>query len=253
MNEIFDAHMHFKLDASNPRQDLCDKMAQSGITKAMLILNRAEEKQLFKQNFSFFQQHSDQFRIAATLNVRDDSPLAFFESLTQTGISLFAKLHPRITDIQRANFPLICEYLPLLQCRTVIIDCFNYGHHLENHIGMELGIELAQRFPKINFVLAHAGGSRLLECMLCTRTLPNIFYDISLSCCYLYGASIHADMVQLLKFNSSRTLFGSDYPDFVPAKAIENGLALANEAGLNDIQKAALFRENAERLYPAAG
>ena len=56
-----------------------------------------------------------------------------------------------------------------------------------------------------------------------------------------------------MKFNSSRTLFGSDYPDFVPAKAIENGLALANEAGLNDIQKAALFRENAERLYPAAG
>ena len=252
MNEKFDAHMQFSLNASNPRQDLCDRMAQSGITKAMLILNRAEEKQLFEQDFSFFQKHSDQFRIAAILNVRDDSPLAFFENCARSGMPLFVKLHPRITDIQRADFPLICDYLALLQCRTVIIDCFAYGHHLENHIGMELGIELAQRFPQTNFVLAHAGGSRLLECMLCTRTLPNIFYDISLSCCYLYGASTHADMVQLLKFNASRTLFGSDYPDFLPAKAVENGLALADEAGLNDIQKAALFRENAERLYPAA-
>lgn len=253
MDGIFDAHMHFPIASSEPLKDLCNAMNRNGITQAMVILNGQEEKHLFEKNSDFFLSYTDTFCAASSLDLNEPYPFLFLENWISKGFHMFIKLHPRLSNIQKSNFREIHKMLSYLYCSTVIIDCFFYGHHLENHIGIELGIYLAEKLPKTNFVLAHAGGFRMLECMLYTRTLPNIYYDISLSCNYLYGASTHIDMIQLLKFNSHRTMYGSDYPDFLPSSAIDNVKALSKGANLSDKQMDAIFRTNAQNVYQMQG
>lgn len=246
---MIDAHAHLNLKAADPWMDYEDRMARDGIDQSVLILNTPREQQLVLDRGQQFCR-KDKVRLAACLDHHQPNSLAFVHTVRDRGIPLtIGKLHPRITDIRREDFSTLASLLEQADFKTVIIDCFVYGHHMENHVGMELGIYLAQYFPDVDFVLAHGGGCRLLETMLCTRTLSNIYYDYSLSCCYLWNTSVWQDMVQMLKFNSHRVMFGSDYPDFTPAQAKEKTLLLAKQADLTPEQTEKLLDKNAYSLY----
>lgn len=76
------------------------------------------------------------------------------------------------------------ERLHTLCFRTVLVDHWIFGPHIENHIGTELSIHLAKELPDKWIVIAHSGGFKLIETMLLTRTIKNIFYDLSLTQLY---------------------------------------------------------------------
>lgn len=248
---MIDAHTHLNFKASDPWSDYEKTMRRDNIDRSVLILNTlpTEGAQLTLNHIWRLCQE-DKVRLAAILNYRQPDPLAFVRLARDAGIPLtIGKLHPRITNICRKDFPALVEQLLQAMFKTIIIDCFVYGHHIENHIGMELAIYLAQQFPQVNFVLAHAGGCRLLETMLCTRTLANLYYDYSLSCCYFENTSVWLDMVHMLKFNSNRVMFGSDYPDFTPSQAKDKMLLLAHQANLSREQMQLVMGETAQALY----
>lgn len=246
---MIDAHAHLNLKTAAPWADFKERMIRDGVDGSVLILNTPEEQQLALEQGQKLCEEG-RVRFAACLDHRQPDPLAFVHTVREKRIPLtIGKLHPRVTDIRREEFSALVPLLERADFKTVIVDCFVYGHQIENHVGMELGIYLAQRFPEINFVLAHSGGCRLLETMLCTRTLSNIYYDYSLSCCYLWNTSIWQDMVQMLKFNSHRIMFGSDYPDFTPAQAKEKILLLAKQAELTPEQTERVLDKNAYALY----
>lgn len=246
---IIDAHSHLNLMEENPCCDYFRSQKEGGIDKSVLILNTPKEANLVLENlWKFREQGSIQLAIGMDIHAQD--PLFFIGKLRKEGMRIhIGKLHPRKTDIRLSDFERVSKILANSKLDTLIIDCFVYGHQLENHIGVELGIRLAQQFPWMNFVLAHAGGCRLLESMLCTRTLKNIYYDYSLSCCYLYDTSVRIDMVHMMRFNTSRIMFGSDVPDFSPTQAKEKMLCLVREAGLTQEQADMVLGMNAQRLY----
>lgn len=249
MNRIFDSHMHLNLSEDNPVGELLSQMESSGIDQAVLILNRREEDALLRKYAHMQGQLNKKLSLAIWADYHENSHFLAAEFWRAKGFSVYTKLHPRISGITVNDFPSICSMLQNDLSKTIIIDCFGYGHHIEHHTGIELGIVLAQTFPEKHIVLAHAGGEQLLKCMLYTRTLPNIYYDISLTCNYLFHSSVHADMVQLLRYNASRVMYGSDYPDFLPDSAIKNVMSLCLEAGLNAEEIQRIFEENARKIY----
>lgn len=107
-------------------------------------------------------------------------------------------------------------------------------------------VQLAQKFPRTDFVLAHWGG------MLPLRdgrflALPNVRYDTAASP-LLYDAQVWARTIPIL--GPERVLFGSDFPlNLYPRVAVEAEMtrlvAEARGAGVGD----AVFGGNARRLF----
>ncbi len=250
MDSLFDAHVHFNRKAKDPIRDFEAHFSRNNLTHAVLILNTKEEIALFEENHQELRDFAGD-RIVAAGIFDTGGPVcgSQYARWRDWGFRTCIKLHPRISNLTKGDFGPLAEKLAETEESPIIIDCFGYGHHLENHIGVELGIFLAERFPERTVVLAHAGGHRALECMLYTRTLKNIGYDLALSCNYLSGTSVWADLAHLVKFNPAKVMFGSDYPDFSQEAALEGSRRLCAEAGLDEEKQNLFFFENARKVY----
>ncbi|MCL2151848.1 MAG: amidohydrolase family protein [Oscillospiraceae bacterium] len=237
MYKLIDAHMHFDLSASNPATDLVNQLMAADATGCVLILNSTEEVNVYKQNKALL----DNYIICTSL-------LLDLQANGKREVP-FTKLHPRLSGLTRDNYPQIMRIIQDCEARVITIDCFVYGHSLENDIGIELGIYLAQNLPDRYVVLAHAGGVRLLECLMQTKTLQNIYYDLSLTINYLWHSSIRQDMILLLMHHSNRVMFGSDYPSFSINEAKHCMSQLCEKAKLCNADGKNLFYENALKVY----
>ncbi len=252
MEQVFDAHMHFNMKADDPVGDFEGHFANNGLTNAVLILNTEKEIALFEKNRKRLSDRlGARLVIAGILDTGEDSGRRRYDLWKEWDYRTCVKVHPRVSGLTRQDFPQLTKNIEETDEKTVIIDCFEYGHHIENHVGIELGIHLAQRFPERRIILAHAGGHRALECMLYTRTLKNVYYDLALSCSYLYGTSAWLDLAHLVKYNPARVMFGSDYPDVSQETAIEKCVELCIKAGLDEKMRRMIFSENAQMIYTA--
>lgn len=250
MKKIFDCHIHINLLSQNPINDLIEQLDRNSIEKALLIINRSEENEILKNNYNLLEKKlKSRLLLAVCVDLKQDNIWATTDFWRNNGWHVYTKLHPRITNITYKDFNDVCRIIEDEQSGVVIVDCLGYGPNIENHVGVELGVLLAKEFSKKKIVFAHSGGERLLQCLLYTRSLSNAFFDLSLSCNYFFGSSVTQDIIQLIKFNKEKTMYGSDYPDFYPEQAIEKVNILCNKAGLteNDTQK--IFFDNAEKVY----
>ena len=131
----------------------------------------------------------------------------------------------------------------------IIIDTLYYGHEIEYHNGIELGVALARRYPERNIVMAHCGSVEFLKCMMATRYLSNVYYDYSFIQTFFQNTSLRLDMVDFLRRTANRIMFGSDFPSFQLDNALSNMKSLANEARLSNEQIEIVMGLNAERIY----
>lgn len=211
-NPIYDCHVHLPMFSSNPVEQLLKELDESRVNGFILVLNSLQEEELYLHNIQLFQGKNH--KIALILDPSSSDYLNCFKELERRGIEYVVKIHPRITNITKRDFLLLKERLHTLCFRTVLVDHWIFGPHIENHIGTELSIHLAKELPDKWIVIAHSGGFKLIETMLLTRTIKNIFYDLSLTQLYFKGSSIEKDVDYFIKWSHKRILFGSDYPDF---------------------------------------
>lgn len=210
MSKFFDSHIHFNMKANDIVNDF--KEVVSILEGFILILNTYEEKQLFIKEFVHdFSENYPLSAIALSYELFDSE---FTNLLTSRNIKLGVKIHPRLSNITINDFEDIVTKLKSLKFSFIIIDCFYYGSSLVNHINLELSIYIAKKFSNTKILLAHGGGHKVLEYMLYTRDLQNIYYDFSFSIAYLKNTSVCVDIIKFFKFNENRILFGSDYPEF---------------------------------------
>ncbi len=246
---IYDAHMHLDMGAKEPYKSLKASMDGASFSKGMLILNSLQEEAVFWNHKEEIISDGKIGAVAAILDVREAATLRFFEKARKDNLNVAVKLHPRITNIKREDFESIYQALGMLERKNIIVDAFVYGPRLENHVGAELAIYLAERLTDSVITLAHAGGCDILKCMLLTRPLTNIVYDYSLTCSYLEFSSVRADMVNSLRFAGGRIMFGSDFPDFSFERAVQAAEGLCDEARLTQEQAEDVFYNNACRIY----
>lgn len=108
--------------------------------------------------------------------------------------------------------------------------------------------EVARRFPRITFVLAHLGSQRYLEE---TREIAGLYPQVAFDCCALVsgvgrpgGLSPGEFVAVVREVGVHRVLFGSDYPYFDPARAAAALLALP----FTDDEKRLVLAGNARRI-----
>ena len=167
------------------------------------------------------------------------------------GIIQGLKIHSRIQKIQRSDYDLICEKLKFIDEKVpVILDAWYYGSELKYNPDLEGLIQIAKSQPNRNFVIAHAGGYRIIEYFYHTRELENVHYDLSLTTQYLSDSSLYLDLKKFIKWiEKDRLLFGSDYPYASPKEQLDLINQIAGESKLTISEKESINLINATRIY----
>jgi hypothetical protein len=208
----------------------------------ILILNTIEEKILFEKKLLY--SFSEKFPLSAIAFSYEFIDNDFINSLTSNNIKYGIKIHPRLSKVTIKDFKKLAKKLEKIFFRFLIIDCFYYGSKLEYHINLELSIFLAKHFKDKKVLLAHGGGHKVLEYMLYTRELQNIYYDFSLTSNYLKNTSVRQDIKNFIKYNHKKVFFGSDYPDFTVKQSIETYKELISECEITKVNIQKIFYEN---------
>jgi predicted TIM-barrel fold metal-dependent hydrolase len=139
---------------------------------------------------------------------------SFFETHGPRGL----KIHPRHQGVTVRD-SVMMEVLHWAEERrlSVLFDVFPFGPSLDDESMYPIAYHaVARKLPRLNIILAHAGGFRLHEAFLVAKSNPNVFLDVSFTPAYFKGSSIAADCAFLCRrLPAGRVLYGSDFP-FVP-------------------------------------
>jgi len=245
---IFDSHIHLPMKSEKILFDLEDQT--QSLFGYQLILNSKEELLFFMNNVSFFtDRHSEKIVVLSLLldeNIISPQVIRF---LQERNFIFSFKLHPRLLKITKHDFGKYIALLHKYSSKIIIVDGFYYGANHEYHINIELAIALAKSFPERTIIIAHAGGHKALECSLYTRSLPNVYFDISFSLVYLKNTSVKLDLLNLIRYNVPRILFGSDYPDFSVADSYTTFNDYSKTVGLSADEHQAILYRNAVSLF----
>jgi predicted TIM-barrel fold metal-dependent hydrolase len=182
---------------------------------------------------------------------RDEVQIAKTKELLQVGTIQGLKIHSRIQKIHRAEYDLICERLQMIDEKVpVILDAWYYGSELKYNPDLEGLIQIAKSQPNRNFVIAHAGGYRIIEYFYHTRELENVHYDLSLTTQYLSDSSLFLDFKKFINWiEKDRILFGSDYPYGSPAEQFKSVDSILKEYDCNSSERERILALNGKRLY----
>lgn len=248
--KTFDAHIHFPLGSSTPYEDLANELRENNVYDFLLILNSKQELNLYRKNRERFMLEGFSPRLALILNIHADYCFELFDSLNSLDTEYSVKIHPRLSNITTSDFAYIRNCLERLNYRNIIVDNWYYGPQLKNHIGLELSIYLADKLPDKKIIIAHAGGLKLLETMLYTRPLKNVYYDLALTEIYFDTTSLSKDIDHFLKYTKNRIMFGSDYPDFHIKQSRDALLTHCKNAAIYTPQTLEnIFYETAKSIY----
>lgn len=250
MPMVCDSHYHLNMKMKNPVVELCGTFERGLINRCVLILNEKEEMECLFNNYKLIEKHLNKIHFALLLDPHDSSTFEYFKEIFDSkGIRVSIKLHPRISDIKKADFDKVIELLAKYEYKNIIVDGIFYGSCIDNFIAIELVIFLAEKLKNKKIVLAHFGGHKVLEALLYTRQLNNVFYDISCSVCYFRGTSVMMDLMHSVKYSERRVMIGSDYPMFT----IEEACGSFEEINVNcEFREEILnliYWENARNIY----
>ncbi len=250
-NRYYDAHIHIPLKYEYSYETLKQEISDSKVNGGLIIINNRQEEKVFWDNFEKIQNDDLGFmpQVAYILDYKDPHWKEGFDKLAEKGIPYVIKLHPRISNITINDFEKISLDIMKLSSDVIIVDNWIYGPRIENHIGTELTIYLSEKFKEKIIVMAHSGGVRILETMLLTRPLKNVYYDLAETCSYFTNTSVYQDIVHFIKYTKKRIMFGSDYPDFSIGYAKDMMLKELELANLDNEDIDAIMYANAVRIY----
>jgi predicted TIM-barrel fold metal-dependent hydrolase len=122
------------------------------------------------------------------------------------------KIHPRL---QRTNLEAnkvhylvhLAEELDL----PVIICSFNDGSWGRFGLTNDQFLKLADNFPDVKFLWAHAGGHNVLDFMFMARRTSNVYLDSSFTQSYFFKGSVLEDLNYASESLPNRFMFGTDF------------------------------------------
>ncbi|MBL7810765.1 MAG: amidohydrolase family protein [Bacteroidetes bacterium] len=132
----------------------------------------------------------------------------------------------------------------------VIYDAFYYGPDYQYRPCLQTLIDLCVAQPERKFIVAHSGGTRLLEYFFHLRPLKNVFYDLSLSLQYLSDTSVWPDLIKLMKYTDKcRIMFGTDYYFHDPEVQLRNILEVMKNLSYTDSDIDKVLYSNASEIF----
>jgi predicted TIM-barrel fold metal-dependent hydrolase len=180
----------------------------------------------------------------------DEGPIPTMERFCESEAPHALKVHPRVQRVTVSD-PRVVDVLGWAVSRRlpVIFDVFPWGESLHDPDIRPLAYhQVAERMPELQLVLAHAGGSSLIDAFMVAKSNRNVFLEFSMTPVYFRGSSIEGDCTFVCRrLPEGRVLYGSDFPNV----RLGESLAHARDwvATLEKNAQAAFFEGAARMLY----
>ena len=117
-----------------------------------------------------------------------------------------------LEENERLNRPLVIYICGCLYSRNVLLS--STPPHIFHRI--------TSTFQATRFVILHAGGTWALHVLEAVRDNPNVFLDLSNTISKYKGSGLLLDIAFLIKNFDTRLIWGSDFPEVVPAIALND-------------------------------
>jgi predicted TIM-barrel fold metal-dependent hydrolase len=237
---IVDCHTHiFELGCGGPfnlpcsADDLVREMDAHGVDLSVVLplpgiaSNEFVQRECARHPGRLTPLYNPEFDVAkGTLRKME----AFFDSYAPKGL----KIHPRNQGVT-VNDGVVEEVLHWASEKDlpILFDVFAWGGSLDNLALHPLAYHrVAQKFPNLRLILAHAGGYKLMEAFMVAKSNANVFLDISLTPLYFKGSSLAADCGFLCRsLPAGRVLYGSDFPSVRFGDGLDAARQLLTSAG----------------------
>lgn len=231
---VFDCHFHI----------------EKGLANYDIAVNG---KNVIFNSFESYHQHKTLLKEEDSLSLIFDyrNNLAEFKQLHDAGKIDGLKIHHRIQKIKIADQAELLHHLKELNPQVpIIIDAFYFGDDLECQPSLAAILAVAKQHPAIPVIVAHSGGIETLRYFYHLKVLDNIYFDLSLSLAYLRETSVYPDLKNLLRHgNTSRIMFGTDYPFISAAQQLEVFHEMATDLNKTEEEKDKMLYQNAVRLF----
>lgn len=231
-----------------------------GIDWCLLLPTAAPDKvRTENDRFIGFTNRFPRLRTLATLHptmeARSDEITRMFEvgingfkfsSFSQRFDPLSREFGSMLADVQRLG--RLHNTRPVLVFDTFVLGDFYFGANPDHLTTPTKLARLAHEYRGVNFVGAHMGGllANFDDLRRDLPPAPNLYLDTS-------NASHTLDeeqFIELLRIHGSgHVLFGTDWPWFHHTAELPKIRALLIQAGYNSADQAAVFGENAGKLF----
>jgi len=249
---IFDSHLHLPIAETLhiSFSSLVENCLKANVKGGLIIGMQGEPwkleevKELVGQNSDF------QFAVNPNLNQSLNSLRAEVTFAKKIGAAAL-KIHPRN---QRVNLQTK-EVRNLVQLAKemnipVIICSFDDGSWSRIGLTKDQFIALADDFPDVNFLWAHAGGHHVLDFMFMARRVNNVFLDTSFTQSYFFKGTVIENLNYATESLSTRFMFGTD---FEQAPYVESVQKLCNLYLVQNPNRESFFESNYMRFLGIHG
>lgn len=241
---IFDSHSHIERGIVNP-QIIGLSEYDLPVEGKNLICN-------FPELLPAYLKHkTSQDSLTYIFDFRNDTSITEVKDMLNTSTIQALKVHSRIQKIEHTEYEQVEYALRDIPMNVpVILDAWYYGSELKYNPSLEGIISIIKKQPNRKFVIAHAGGYRIIEYFYHTRDLDNAYYDLSLTIQYLKDSSLFFDLKKFINWiDSSRILFGSDFPYSSPNHQSIILKEICTNLNFNTSKIYSIFYENGYFMY----
>lgn len=245
--KIFDSHIHLE---DNIFQQTPVDMSQYNlhIHGGNFIVNFLERYDLYLQHII---NSRGKYSLTCIFDFREEKNITQFLNRVKLGHIQAAKIHSKIQHINEHEYDLLaCQLTRVPNNVPIILDGWYDWNNLSTQPSLAQNIRLALEHPDKKFIIAHAGGAKILDYFLHTRKIDNIYYDLSLTLGYFKGCSVWKDVKHFVRYiPSTKILYGSDYPYYDPVLQYKRLVKIMHKCGLEQSDIDNIMYNNSMQLF----
>jgi len=254
MKKIIDSHCHiFEILAPQKEKNiniskLIDSFKKNGVHKAVLLAIDGFSSNRFVENI--YKTHKEFFWIFYNFNpfaAKVEDSMAELDKGFFSGV----KIHPRLHgfSLQDKNIINFFKKLETSVHIPVLVDAW-FSDHDPDKLIKEL-IWFVNEFNGFDIILAHSGGfkfNKIVELAGDRHVYVDTSYILNTFVKYQKYDMIEGYMKRLKQIDSSKILFGSDYPECEIKESIQLVSHYLNEFGFSLEDKEKIFFSNSLEL-----
>lgn len=253
---IIDAHTHIHPDAHGfgPQKDasveaLLANLKAAGISKAVVLAiePRMPNAYVAEQCAA----HPELIGFVSLNPLQPETVAGTLQTFVGSGRMHGVKLHPRLQGFTIEHLPAIISLVEQAAAYRVpiLFDAFPHGSSYFRTQEVRMIHEVAQAVPQADIIMAHSGGVKVIDGLMVVKANRNVVVDVSFTPFWCAGSTVMSDLAYALrKIGPDRILHGSDSPEVLPQRALEDTRALCEQCGFGENDRAHIFAGNIQRL-----
>lgn len=249
---IFDSHLHLPLAATLPESfsSLRENCRKANVKGGLIICMQGDPWKFEAVAELVGQDSNFQLAINPNLNQSLESLKEEVAGAKKIGAAAL-KIHPRNQKVnlqtnEVQNLVQIAKELNF----PVIICSFDDGSWSRLGLTKDQFIKLADDFPDVNFLWAHAGGHHVLDFMFMARRVTNVFLDTSFTQSYFFKGNVVENLNYATESLPTRFMFGTDFEQVSYVESVEK---LCNFYLVQNSNRGSFFESNYKKFLGIHG